>query len=451
MKRPGLRVRLMAGFAAGALLLSTSIAVLSYELTRRSLLAERERTAVRVTYFDATVVQAGLATDRPDIVDVLRSLDTGPIRRPVLRRDGTWYARNADAGVTSSVPASLERLAESGSPGVQRVRANGQPALVVAVPLGRSTVFYEVHSLQELERTLQVLALVLTIVAGVTAFAAAGAGWYATRYVLRPLASVAVAAQEITNGDLTARLDPATEPELARLASSFNQMVDQLSRRLERDRRFAADVSHELRSPLQTLAAAVSVLDKRRAHLDQRTATAVRLVADEVARFQTLVTDLLELARSDQPPERTEVDVAELARGVCRSRGVPAEIVRVDAGADPTWPVDRRRFEQVLANLVDNASRHGGGAVAVRFGHAVGVRYLEVDDEGPGVAPEDQETIFYRFVRGRPAHARGDSDGTGLGLALVAQHVAAHGGRVLVTDRPGGGARFRVELPENTP
>ncbi|NJC71211.1 HAMP domain-containing protein [Planosporangium thailandense] len=448
MRRPSLRTRLMAGFAASALLLSTSVALLSYELTRRSLLAERERTAIRVTYFDATVVQSGLASERPDIVDVLRSLDTGAIRRPVLRRDGTWYARNADAGVTSAVPESLRQLAEQGRPGVQRVRVDGHSALAVAVPLGGSTVFYEVHSLQELEKTFRTLALVLALVGGATAVAGAGAGWYVTRYVLRPLTSVATAAQEIAGGDLTARLDPATEPELARLASSFNGMVDQLSRRLERDRRFAADVSHELRSPLQTLAAAASVLAKRRAQLDMRSATAVALVTDEVARFQALVTDLLELARGDQPPERTAVDLADLARQVCRSRGLPADVVRVDGAADPTWRVDRRRFEQVLANLIDNADRHGGGAVAVRVGHAAGVRYLEVDDEGPGVSAEDREAIFYRFFRGRPANARGDSDGTGLGLALVAEHVTAHGGHVLVTDRPGGGARFRVELPE---
>ncbi|HEX6499784.1 MAG TPA: HAMP domain-containing sensor histidine kinase [Micromonosporaceae bacterium] len=450
MRRPGLRVRLMAGFAAGALLLCTSIAVLSYELTRRSLLAERERTAIRVTYFDATVVQAGLTTDHPDIAEVLRSLDTGPIRRAVLRRDGTWYARNVDAGVTSAVPDSLRTLAERGQPGVQRVRTDGHAALVVAVPLSPSTVFYEVHSLQELESTFRVLALVLTLVAGATAVAGATGGWYATRYVLRPLTSVATAAQEISKGDLTARLDPAAEPELAQLASSFNQMVDQLARRIERDRRFAADVSHELRSPLQTLAAAASVLARRRSRLDERSATAVGLVADEVARFQTLVTDLLELARSDQPPERTRVDVADLARQVCRSRRVPPQIVHVEPGADPVWQVDRRRFEQVLGNLLDNAERHGGGPVAVRLGQSDGVAYLEVDDEGPGVAEEDREVIFYRFVRGRPANSRGDSEGTGLGLALVAQHVAAHNGRVLVLDRPGGGARFRVELPEGS-
>jgi signal transduction histidine kinase len=227
-------------------------------------------------------------------------------------------------------------------------------------------------------------------------------------------------------------------------------MVDQLSQRLERDRRFAADVSHELRSPLQTLAAAASVLERRREHLDERTATAAGLVVAEVNRFSSLVADLLELARSDQPLEAKPVDVAELARQVCRARGVPEAVVTADDRADTVWSIDRRRFERVLGNLLDNAIRHGGGPVAVRVGRDDGVRYLEVDDEGPGILPQDRESIFDRFVRARTASARGDRDGTGLGLALVAQHVSAHGGRSFVTDRPGGGARFRVEIAERT-
>jgi signal transduction histidine kinase len=139
-------------------------------------------------------------------------------------------------------------------------------------------------------------------------------------------------------------------------------MVDQLSRRMKRDRRFAADVSHELRSPLQTLSAAASVLARRRAHLDPRTATAAALLTDEVARFQDLVTDLIELSRGEHAADRTAVDVAGLARRLCRSRGLNTDLVSVAPGTDPNWQVDRRRFEQVLVNLMDNAQRHGGGA-----------------------------------------------------------------------------------------
>ncbi|NBE79622.1 sensor histidine kinase [Micromonospora rubida] len=450
-RRLGLRARVTAAFAAGALLLAASMALVSYELTRRSLIDERERTAVRAAYFDAAVVRNGLDTDDPDVVEVLRSLDTGGSRRALLNLDGDWHARTADVGLTAAVPEELQRLVGAGEPAVQRVRVDGQAALLVGVPLSGSATYYEVNSLGELERTFQALALTLTAVAIMVAGSGAALGWYATRHGLRPLTAVANAAEKIAAGELTARLDPATDPDLTRLSTSFNHMVDQLARRIERDRRFAADVSHELRSPLQTLAAAASVLQRRREHHDERTATAAGLVADEIDRFQRLVNDLIDLARSDQPAHRTPVDVAELARRACAERDLPASLVRLTSGTPHTWRVEQRRVAQVLVNLLDNATRYGAGPVAVRLSRDGDAGVIEVDDDGPGVPVEDREAIFDRFVRGRAAHARGTGDGTGLGLALVAQHATAHGGRAGVVDRPGGGARFHVTLPRSLP
>ncbi|MEU8390055.1 HAMP domain-containing sensor histidine kinase [Micromonospora sp. NPDC048843] len=449
MRRLGLRTRVTAAFAVGALLLSASMALISYELTRRSLLDDRERIALRAAYFDAAVVHAGLDTDTPDVVEVLRSLDTGGSRRPVLHLNGEWYARAADPGTTAAIPDELLRVVSAGEPAVQRVRVDGQPVLVVGVPLSASATYFEVNSLRELEQTFRVLALALTSVAVLVAGAGATLAWYATRHGLRPLTAVADAAEKIAAGDFTARLDPATDSDLTRLSSSFNQMVDRLALRIERDRRFAADVSHELRSPLQTLAAAASVLARRREHQDERTATAAGLVADEIDRFQRLVNDLIDLARSDQPAHRAPVDVVELARETCDAYDLPGALVRLAPDVPPTWQVERRRIAQILANLLDNAVTYGGGPVAVHLGRDGGSGVIEVDDDGPGVPVEDREAIFDRFVRGRAAHTRGAGDGTGLGLALVAQHAAAHAGQVTVADRPGGGACFRVTLPES--
>ena len=109
--------------------------------------------------------------------------------------------------------------------------------------------------------------------------------------------------------------------------------------------------------------------------------------------------------------------------------------------------LDPRRYEQLLVNLLDNARKHGGGAVRVAVEVRDDTLVLEVDDEGAGVPPDERDLVFDRFARGRAASARGGSEGTGLGLALVAQHVLAHRGTVQVLDRPGGGARFRVVLP----
>ncbi len=449
MRSPGLRARVTAAFAVGALMLSVCVALVSYELTRRTLFAERERTAVRATYFDAAAVHARLAGREPDVAEILQSLDTGADRYVLLHRDGIWYSDSADPSAADSVPAPLQEMAAGGEPGAQRIRHDGRPALVVAVPLSASTAFYEIVSLGELERTLQVLALALSAVAIMVAGGGAAVGWYVTRHALRPMTAVAAAARGIAGGDLDTRLDPQTEPDLAELSASFNHMTDQLARRIERDHRFAADVSHELRSPLQTLAAAVTVLDKRRDELDPRAAAAITLIVDEVARFQALVTDLLQLAQSDQPAHRRPTDVTQLAARVCRSRGLPEGLVDLAAGTPTVWNVDQRRVEQALGNLVDNAIRYGGGPVAVRLGCAQDrTCFIEVDDAGPGIAKENRVTIFDRFVRGPAANARAGGDGTGLGLAIVAQHAQAHGGHAGVSDRPGGGARFRIDLPE---
>jgi signal transduction histidine kinase len=448
MRRAGLRTRVISGFAAGALLLSASMALVSYQVTRGFLLDGRERASVRAAHFDARVVREGLAAESADIRELLRSLDTGNNRRTMLRRDGQWFTRTADLGVTAAVPQRLRDMVDEGQSAVQRVRVGGVPALVIGIPLSSGTALYEVDEFGELDQMLRILGWVLAVVAAATATAGAGLGWYAARYVMRPLRSVVHTAQDIAAGDLGSRLDPAAEPDLAQLSTSFNDMVDRLADQARRDRRFAADVSHELRSPLQTLLAAASVLDNRKERLDERTAIAAGLVVSEVDRFQSLVDDLMELARSDQPTDSEPVDVAEVARRACRVRKLSEDlVVTADGEGLERWCVDRRRIEQVIGNLLDNAVRYGGGPTAVRIGQTGEVGHIEVDDEGPGVPPADKAVIFDRFVRGRAARARGQDGGTGLGLALVAQHVAAHGGRATVLDRPGGGARFRVELP----
>jgi signal transduction histidine kinase len=430
---------------------SASLAVATYELTRHSLVGERERTAVRATYYDAAVVRQGVVAGADDIVGVLRSLDTGQARRPLIFRNGRWYARTADSGFSSAVPASLRRLVESGRPGVQRTSLNGVPTLVVGVPLqGVNADYYELNMQTELQRTLRQLALTLGLVALVTTVAAVVLGRWATRRLLRPLASVATAAKTIAQGDLAARLDPPPDPDLAPLTASFNEMVEELAGRIERDRRFAADVSHELRSPLQTLTSAAGVLANRRQDLDQRTASALDLVVDEVDRFSDLVTDLLELARADQEAVLAPVAVRDVVVRVAEAAGVPRAAVHADPGL--RWNLDGRRFERILANLVDNGQRHGGGVTAICCTATAGELRLVVEDNGPGVPPDERSLVFNRFGRGRRASARGGSgssgvDGTGLGLALVAQHVAAHGGTVDVSEATDGGARFEVALP----
>jgi signal transduction histidine kinase len=443
MPRLGLRARVSTTVAVGALVLSAAIAALSYQFIRSSLVDERRNVVWRTAFYDASYVEARIGGPETDYVQVLSSFNPGRGRTPVLVVAGTPYRLDV-AGV--DIPRNLAGMVEGGEAAQQVVRTEQGPVMIIGIPLSATTQYYEIVSLQELDNNLRQIGLVLTLVAGGVTLAAAGLGWYTGRRALRPLASVAEAAQGIAAGDLNARLDPQAEPDLQRLAASFNNMVDQLQQRIERDRRFAADVSHELRSPLQTLAAAAAVLERRQDHLDARTADAARLVVEEVDRFQQLVTDLLEITRAESELDLSEVDVLALARDQCKRREIDPTVVTVLDGEDATWLADARRVEQILGNLLENAERHGGGVVAVRLYQEGEHNVIEVDDDGPGVLPENREVIFRPFVRGSTAERRGDTDGAGLGLAIVARLAESHGGRATVLDRPGGGARFRVEL-----
>ena len=226
-------------------------------------------------------------------------------------------------------------------------------------------------------------------------------------------------------------------------------MADAVQTRIERETRFASDVSHELRSPITALAAAVEVLDARRADLSVRTQQALDVVVSQVRRFDQMVLDLLELSRMDVGViglHREEIEIVPFLERVGMRYGMSEPRIEVAQGGPTTVALDKRRFERIMANLFDNARIHGGGVSRVvvdtpRHGF---VR-IAVEDRGPGVAPSERSLIFERFARGSAGRSR--AGGTGLGLALVAEHARAHGGVAWVEDAPNGGARFVVEFP----
>jgi signal transduction histidine kinase len=228
----------------------------------------------------------------------------------------------------------------------------------------------------------------------------------------------------------------------------MNAMLDRLQRSAERQRRFVSDASHELRSPLASTRATLEVAIT---HPESTTlaATAADALA-ETERMERLVADLLFLARGDEGrllanPGPVDVDDLvdhEVVR--LRSRGrVTVDASKVSAGR--TWGV-AGHLGRAVRNLLENAERHARSAVSVSLAHDGADLLLTVTDDGPGVAPEDRDRIFDRFVRLDEARAR-DQGGAGLGLAITREIVAAHGGAVHLDDAPGGGARFVVRLP----
>jgi two-component system sensor histidine kinase MtrB len=440
-----LRTRVTLFFSFTALLASVLLAVVTYTAARGYLLDQRTSVAQQQAFVNAKSVVDELVVNPDGIGDfMLEALRTegggfAVLLVPPTGRFGSDIRFNAD-----SLPPELLTAVSRGTTGLQRFEALGEPFIGVGVYLAAfDAEYYEAFPLTTTDRTLGYIATALAIGAAVTTLLAAGLGLWTSRRLLRPLSRVADAAGEIASGGLDARMAPEDDPDLARLANSFNDMADAVQARIEREARFASDVSHELRSPITALSAAVEVLDGRREELPDRSRQALDVVVTQVRRFDQMVMDLLELSRLDAGStdlHREAVDLEDLIGRIAHRYGfadVPIDITR---RIPSTVMLDKLRFERVLANLLDNAQQHGGGPVRVVVEpHGRNAIALAVEDAGPGVARSERSRIFERFARGSAARHK---IGTGLGLALVAEHAHAHGGEAWVEDRAGGGARF---------
>ncbi|HEY3465107.1 MAG TPA: HAMP domain-containing sensor histidine kinase [Amycolatopsis sp.] len=449
IRRLSLRWRVAAAFGLGLALVMTVLAVATWNLTTGYMLDQREQSVTRQSEVNVRLVTTALAEHADDLDELLTGLATGPDSSILLSRPAGWLTsgRQVDPGV---VPDGLLAQARGGVAARQRFTADGIPVLGVATPVGTDSVYVELYPLLELDRTFRYLSTLLIAGTVVAALFGVGLGAWAARRALRPLTALTAAASRVARGDLTARLPDQSDPDLAPLATSFNTTAGQLEQRVRRDARFASDVSHELRSPLTTMVNVSEVLERRQDAMPATAQRALRLLRSELRRFQRMVVDLLEISRADQDEADSAVelvDLGELVRNVVESRAGADVRIETDP-ATPLVSADRRRIDRVVANLLDNADHYGGGAVAVTV-HRHGDRArIVVDDAGSGVPPALRERIFERFARGLHAARRDQDTGSGLGLAIVADHVHRHGGRVWVEDRPGGGARFVVELPE---
>jgi two-component system sensor histidine kinase MtrB len=447
----GLRSRVTVTFGLGALALSASMAGITYFTARQFILRERESAILRQAYVNASLARSSLHSVNPNITQLLASLDTVPGSLSVLELKGQWYATSISVG-ENAIPLALRDLVLSGTPATQHFVLGTTPQMAVGLPIPSvNASYFEVFSLDDLSRTLRILALALAGAALLTTVAGASIGRWASGRALRPLAQVSRAAETVAGGSLDTRLLAEGDAELSALASSFNRMTDALQERIDHEVRFTADVSHELRSPLTTLATSLGVLESHRDELPPRSRHALDLLSTELHRFQRMVDDLLEISRVDTGSAELsldEVEVGELARQAAAAGGAGDVPVDVDPSVSGVrlW-VDKRRIERVVTNLVDNADQYAGGVtrLAVEPGPGHGVRFV-VADRGPGVAPGERDRIFERFYRGQAAGQRGATNGTGLGLSLVAEHVRLHGGRVWA-ESVDGENRFVIELP----
>jgi signal transduction histidine kinase len=311
---------------------------------------------------------------------------------------------------------------------------------------GRATVLVAA-SLREVEEATDTVSLALA--SGLPVFVALVAvlGWVFVGRALRPVEAIRAEVADITARDLHRRVpEPAATDEVARLARTMNQMLDRLEASVTAQRRFVADASHELRSPLAALQA---TLELALTHPDEAGAAATAGALEEAQRLHRLVEELLSLARAEDHSQEREpepVDLDEIVFTESRRRRpttrAELDLHRVSAGRVLGHP---DQLVRVVRNLLDNAERHAVARVAVELHTDDHIVTLAVSDDGPGIAPEDRERVFEPFARLDEGRDQ-DAGGSGLGLAITKEIVVAHGGAIEVT---GGatGARFHIRLP----
>jgi two-component system sensor histidine kinase MtrB len=457
----GLRARVTILFALGAAILSGALASITYYSVRDSLLSEQRSTLSREAFASALLLRPELQynsvlypyflknTAPADGLDSL--LYAKPADSVGKHAAKHWYSSTVEYAPPRPVPAALRRLSISGTPAYDTIDLGNVPTFVVGVPMPAvDATYFELFSLEQTARTLHVLLATLVLAALVVTLGGALVGSWASSRALHPLHEAAQASLAIAGGRLDTRLETDAHADLAMLTSAFNRMADRLQERIEREISFTSDVNHELRSPLTTLAASLAVLEGRRDTLDERSKQALDLLGAEVRRFRRLVDDLLEISRVDaglSDLSLTEVSLGELVPFSVNSTalGVPIDIAPEALHARVL--VDKRRFERIIANLLENAEYYAGGATRVVVTTDRHQAVLVVEDQGPGIPPDERGRIFERFSRGTSGRRRGLGEGTGLGLAIVAEHVRILGGTVGVEENVPSGARFVVVLP----
>jgi two-component system sensor histidine kinase MtrB len=474
------------------------IAVLGFFLTQQisdGLLQNKEKSATAQVSQGLTVAESSSDLNRPPLSAAIADAFLYPTAQELQNASGNdssydvvievnparvgspVYTPGVSSGVdpVASIPSALSAsvAAEQGRGAASKmyyaptmiVSTHGgpnEPGLAVGTPLGNYYQLYYLFPMQQEQQTLLLVQRTL-IGAGLALIVLlALIASLVTRWVVIPVRHAAQAAQRLSAGRLEERMRVRGADDLAKLATSFNDMAASLQDKLREleelskvQRQFVSDVSHELRTPLTTIRMAAEVLLEAKDSLDVSSARSAELLQGQIERFQALLEDLLEISRYDANAatlDAESVDVSDLARRaaddaqqLAQRRGcriefrLPAEPCMADA--------DRRRVERILRNLLVNAVEHGEGndvvvtVAADRDAVAVAVR-----DHGVGLNPGEEQLVFDRFWRADPARAR-TSGGTGLGLAIALEDARLHGGWLQAWGERGKGSVFRLTIP----
>ncbi|MDA3042231.1 MAG: ATP-binding protein [Actinomycetota bacterium] len=445
----GLRGRMVLYFSLSAFAAAVSLSIVTYASTRAYLLDQRSELATSQAINNAQLLRTLVGVNPQDAGDIVTNIRTeaGGYAILYLNDEDSFFAQEPLRFTQSNLPTDLLTRTLGGKSSRQRFEFNGEPYEALGISISAiSGHYFEAFPLTDVERTLNTIRTTLTF--GIILITLAGGifGFSSSSSVLRPLRRVASVATDIASGGLDVRLEDERDPELSRLADSFNNMVDAVQTRIQRETRFASDVSHELRSPITALAASVEVMQSRRDDLSDRNKQAFDIIASQVRRFDRTVLDLLELSRLDAGAGKTQeetVNLADLVKRVAQRHGFAEIPFATNLDDSDETVLDKRRIERIVLNLLENARDHAGGATAISVTGDERELRIAVEDAGAGVAQSERERIFERFARGTASR---NSTGSGLGLAIVQEHARALGGKAWVEISTSGGARFMVSI-----
>jgi signal transduction histidine kinase len=494
--RHSLRRRVALAFAVAVVVATLALALSAYFITKAAQDADALDKALAQSRFNLVLADAMLPA-APKPADYNRLIEALQIRgdfASLIEAGSDVYVTGSQVPRGLVTPELAAKVAE-GHVGYQMITMAGQPTIAVGGPVRSSEIalyfFYpQGDRLADLARLRNIL-----IIGGVIlAVLGAIAGYWLARRLLGPVRAASKAAVLVSQGDLDIRL-PVGADEFGVLAASFNQMTENLRAKMldleagqARERRFVADVTHELRTPVSALVGEASLLKARlEANPGVCSPEVTRLallVNTDIARLRQLVDDLLEISRLDARAAETLMESVDLqaflirlvqahgwsdavrvadparaagtthATGTTQTAGAPG----APAAAAAIARTDKRRLERIIVNLVENSLQHGAAPATIEVRRAAGpgagvpatshpadLIQITVTDSGPGISLEHLPHIFDRFYKADPSRA--SSRGSGLGLAIARENARLLGGDLAVTNAPGGGARFVLTLP----
>ena len=373
------------------------------------------------------------------------------------------------AGPVDQIPAALREFVMAGQVSYQYagVRTEGfsGPALIIGSPTSSRVTnleLYLIFPLSSEENTISLVRGTMATGGVVLLLLLASIAVLVSRQVVLPVRSASRIAERFAEGHLTERMPVRGEDDMARLAMSFNDMAESLSRQITQleefgnlQRRFTSDVSHELRTPLTTVRMAADLIHDNSDDLDPALRRSAELMVNELDRFETLLNDLLEISRHDAGVAELSVEAVDLRDTVNSALGNVGHLA-AEAGMEllvdmpdegVIAEVDARRVERILRNLIANAIDHAESKpVRIRMAADEDTVAVTVRDYGVGLRPGEEKLVFSRFWRSDPSRVR-RSGGTGLGLAISIEDARVHQGRLEAWGEPGKGACFRLTLP----